>query len=281
MSRTLTRAGLWASGPRDLTLPVEAEGLSELLVSSGSLKITPDYDILAWLCERWWTRPTESGWMCPTFYELGQDLYGRPAGGEEHRIMHESLRRLAMVSIEIKGFNAETGLPDKDLVTYSHLMEVTLPRNHPEGLDRLRVHLSEWLRSMLEKETLRFSWRTLRNFNSRQLLAKRLWLYLIAETYKPSTPGKEATWVAVGDRLFAALGMDYAEHRFARRALRRACETISKVDPRYGAGMIEMRKQGKRHQLVIERPTKDAWAQLQQEQAQVRAQIKESLQLEF
>lgn len=274
MSRTLTRAGLWASGPRDLTLPVESEGLSEFLVSSGSLKVTPDYDILTWLCERWWTRPTESGWMCPTFYEMGQDLYGHH-GGRQHNIMHESLKRLAMVSIEIKGFNAETGQPDRKLVTYSHLMEVTLPGNHPEGLDRLRVRLSEWLRLMLEKETLRFSWRTLRQFNSRQLLAKRLWLYLVAESYKPAGD-YEASWIAVGDRLFAALGMDYADHRFARRAIRRAADTITKVDPRFGAGEIKMRKQGARHQLVIERPTAETWQKIKREQAEARAIIANS-----
>lgn len=274
MSRTLTRAGLWASGCRDLTLPIESKGLSEFLVSSGSLKVTPDYDILTWLCERWWTRPTESGWMCPTFYELGQDLYGQH-GGEQHRIMHESLRRLATVSIEIKGFNAETGQPDRRLVTYSHLMEVTLPGSHPEGLDRLRVRLSEWLRLMLEKETLRFSWRTLRQFNSRQLLAKRLWLYLVAETYKPAGE-YEASWIAVGDRLFAALGMDYAHHRQARAAIRRAADTITKVDPRFGAGEIKMRKQGARHQLVIERPTAEAWESIKRQQAEARAIIASS-----
>ena len=174
MSRTLTRAGLWASGPRQLTLPVEARGLSEVTISSGWLQITPDYDVLAWLCERWWEQPTESGWMCPTFYEIGQDLYGRPAGGEQHRVMHEAIRRLAMVSVEVRGFNGETGRPDRTVVTYSHLLEATLPRDDPEGLNRLRVHLSGWLRALLECEALRFSWRTLRGFNSRQLLAKRL-----------------------------------------------------------------------------------------------------------
>lgn len=271
MSRTLTRSGLWASGPRDVTLPVEARGLSELLIASGSLKITPDYDILAWLCERWWNRPTESGWMCPTFYELGQDLYGQE-GGQQHRIMYASLRRLAMVSIEIKGFNAETGEADRSLVTYSHLMEVTLPAGDPEGLDRLRVRLSEWLRLLLQNETLRFSWRTLRQFNSRQLLAKRLWLYLTAETYKRSGDS-ESSWIIAGDRLFAALGMNYGQHRQARAAIRRAAETVMEVDPRFGAGRIQMVKRGSIHQLIVERPTAQTWEQLKKEQEHVRSVI--------
>ncbi len=66
--RTLTRAGLWATGPVQLQLPFEATGLSERIQAEGRLKLTPDYDVFAWLCERWQTRPTESGWMRPTLY---------------------------------------------------------------------------------------------------------------------------------------------------------------------------------------------------------------------
>jgi len=277
MSRTLTRAGLWASGPRQLTLPVEARGLSEVTISSGWLRITPDYDVLAWLCERWWERPTESEWMCPTFYEIGQDLYGRPAGGEEHRVMHEAIRRLAMVSVEVRGFNGETGRPDRTVVTYSHLLEATLPRDDPEGLNRLRVHLSGWLRALLEREALRFSWRTLRGFNSRQLLAKRLWLYLQAERWKRESE-REATWVAVGDRLFAALGMaEGRPHRQCRASLKRACETVCRVDPRLGAGGVHLRQRGTSWQLVARRPTASAWEGARTERAEVRAKIAESL----
>ncbi len=44
--RTLSRSGLWATGPRQLTLPVEARGLSEVVCASGSLAISPDYSVL-------------------------------------------------------------------------------------------------------------------------------------------------------------------------------------------------------------------------------------------
>lgn len=48
-------------------------------------------------------------------------------------------------------------------------------------------------------------WRTLRSFGRNQQLAKRLWLYLAAERWKRCGDGStEGTWVACGDRLFAA-----------------------------------------------------------------------------
>jgi len=41
--RTLSRSGLWATGPRQLTLPVEARGLSEAICATAPLPISPDY----------------------------------------------------------------------------------------------------------------------------------------------------------------------------------------------------------------------------------------------
>ena len=101
--RTLSRSGLWATGPRQLTLPVEARGLSEAICATAPLPISPDYSVLAWLCERWITRPTESGWMRPTLYEIGSDLYDVPPSGKHYRDLNAALSRLATVSLTVRG----------------------------------------------------------------------------------------------------------------------------------------------------------------------------------
>ena len=45
----LTRApGLWATGPFQLALPLDANGLGVAVTASGRLSLTPDLDVLAW-----------------------------------------------------------------------------------------------------------------------------------------------------------------------------------------------------------------------------------------
>ncbi len=83
--RTLARSGLWSTGPAQLRLPFEASGLAERIAATGRLKVTPDFDVFAWLCERWQSRPTASGWMRPKPYELGSALYGQAPSGKYYR----------------------------------------------------------------------------------------------------------------------------------------------------------------------------------------------------
>lgn len=141
--RTLTRSGLWATGPTQLQLPFEATGLSERIHASGRLKLSPDYDVFAWLCERWQARPTESGWMRPTLYEVGSALYGKAPSGENYRDLREALVRLAMVRITIDGYDVETGeFRDNWLVTESPAgTNLSVPRDRrgpaPGGQPRL------------------------------------------------------------------------------------------------------------------------------------------------
>jgi hypothetical protein len=276
--RTLTRSGLWATGPVQLQLPFEATGLSERIRATGRLKVTPDFDVFAWLCERWQTRATESGWMRPTLYELGSALYGTAPAGEHYRILRESLDRLAEVRVTIDGYDIEHGEFRDRWISKTNLLELSQPYiDHQAGEDRQGIRLSEWLRLALQEEkVVRVHWRTLRAFKEQQTLAKRLWLYLAAERWSRMTADTEGTWIACGDRLFAALGMDYAEHRFARRALKNACATVHKIDPRYAAGSLELTKLGSSWRIQAERPTWDMWKQQREEQAQVRALIASS-----
>lgn len=276
-SRTLSRCASWSTNPgQRLDLPIRAEGLSEITVANGRLQLSPDYDLLALLCERWLARPTESGWMRPTLYELAATLYpakGRPPGGEEYRMLRESIQRLAWVSIEIIGFNAETGKPDPARASGGHLLEAHWPLRELVGDDRFGVRLAEWLRSAIDHgAVIRLDWRTLRSFNHQQLLAKRLWIYLQAESYKPESDSLEATWLALGDRLNASLGMNYAHARQARAGLKRACGTVLEIDPRYRYLAVE--KRGQTYQLVAKRLQIDEWNRKKGELRKIREATK-------
>ncbi len=278
--RTLSRCGVFATGSRQLTLPVEARGLSEVIVASGSLRLTPDYDVLAWFCERWATRPTDSGWMRPTLYELGSDLYDTAPWGEHYRTLRDSLSRLARVSVTVWGIDGETAEPHPDAFIEGGLLDWTGNNSLAlSGRYRPGVQLAGWLRNMIDQGApMRLPWRVLRAFDENQKLAKRLWIYLAAERWKPAgTREREGTWIACGDRLFAALGMGYGRHRDARAALARACATVRRVDPRYAAGTLELRKLGHSWRIDAERPSWESWRELKPEYEEARRAITASL----
>jgi hypothetical protein len=279
--RTLTRSGLWATGPVQLQLPFEASGLSERIQAEGRLKLTPDYDVFAWLCERQLSRPTVTGWMRPTLYEVGSALYGRAPSNADYRHLREALDRLAWVHVTIDGYDIETGAFRDNWVSRDNLMALGRPtREDPTGLQRPSIRFAEWLRQALaEERVVRMPWRTLRSFGRKQQLAKRLWLYLAAERWKRQGAGDiEATWIRCGDRLEAALGMDYAQARQARAALKRACLTIRRVDARYAAGALDVVQVGRGNwRIAAERPTWEAWRELRAEHQAVREAIACSL----
>jgi len=277
--RTLSRSGLWATGPLQLQLPFEATGLSERIQANGQLKLTPDYDVFAWLCERWQSRPTDTGWMRPTLYELGSALYEGAPSGKDYRSLRESLDRLAWVSVTIDGYDIETGAFRNNWVSRANLMLLGRATDDPHGLQRPAIKLADWLRDALaEEKVVRVHWPTLRSFNERHKLAKRLWLYLAAERWKATDATTEGTWIACGDRLYAALGMNYAQHRQARAALARACETVRKTDPRYAAAILEVTKLGSSWRVHAERPNWDSWRAQREEQAQARVAVRQALQ---
>jgi len=277
--RALSRSGLWATGPVQLQLPFEASGLSERIQASGRLKLTPDFDVLAWICERWQVRPTDSGWMRPTLYEIGCSLYRAAPTGENYRDVRSALDRLAWVTVTIDGYDIESGEFRDNWLSRSNLLELGRPTgDDPTGLQRPSLRLAEWLRLALAQErVVRLPWRTLRLFDQRQQLAKRLWVYLACERWKPSGFDQEGTWVAIGDRLFAALGMNYAQPRQARAALKRACETVRHVDARYAAGELQVVKTLGSWKIISKRPRWEAWRELKAEHEQARRAITASL----
>jgi hypothetical protein len=138
--------------------------------------------------------------------------------------------------------------------------------------------LAEWLRREIDEGApVRLDWRLLRSFDENQKLAKRLWIYLAAEHWKLTGRQMEGTWVACGDRIEAALGMNYERRRDARAALKRACGAIRRVDARYAAGHLDVVKFGRSWRIQAERPTWEAWRERRHEHAQVRAAIRASL----
>lgn len=276
--RTLARSGLWSTGPVQLRLPFEASGLSERISATGRLKVTPDFDVFAWLCERWQTRPSGSGWMKPTLYELGSALYSKAPSGENYRGLRASLDRLAWVQVTIDGYDVETSTFRENWVTHSSLMELGRAKSDPDGLQRPSVRLAEWLREALAAEkVVRVHWPTMRLFTENQPLAKRLWLYLEAERWRRGDAATEGTWIACGDRLYESLGMNYAQHRQARAALARACATVKRTDPRYAAATLEVVKLGSSWRVLAERPTWESWRAQRAEQAEVRALLQREL----
>lgn len=280
--RQLSRAGLWFSAPAQIQLPFEARGLSNVVLSTGQLQVTPDYDVLAWWCSRWLRQPTESGWMRPTLYEIGRDLYGREPSNADYATLRGSLGRLGSVAVTIQGYNGMEERPERGWNTLSHLMEVSWPSQWmPER--RFGVKLSDWLRAGIEgDQAIRLDWRILRRFDRNQQLAKRLWIYLAAERYKRTSYAKsertdldyEGAWLVEGDWLAASLGASYKQPADFRRKLDRACEAIRETDDRWMAGTLRLERvrsgRNVRARIYAERPTRESWVQVAGEYAASR-----------
>src|SRR5947208_745683 len=123
--RDLARAGLWSPGAVQLELPLDAEGLSEIVRASGRLKLTPDFDVFIWICERW-LRPLgrddsdardPDGWAHFTLYDLGMALYEKKPDHKKRQALRASLRRIRSVQVDITGYDAQTRKRDRRVVT--------------------------------------------------------------------------------------------------------------------------------------------------------------------
>lgn len=270
----VTRApSLWATGPTQLALPFDASGLGVAVRASGQLSLTPDFDLLTWLCERWLTtrlpdgytvdgEPDPHGVAAFTLYDLGLDLYGREPAGEERRAMRESLLRLFRVEVSFTGYDALASKPDADLCSRARLITTIVsereslgPDADPRTIGALRgktwkVEIASWLqRQLLAGNVTYLSWRTLRQLDG---AAKRTWVYLEAERWKPVGDGLLATSIGLGRPALDSLGVGgFQRHRDARRALERAGQRIVAADDRYASVTVEGRPGG--HSLVAYR----------------------------
>jgi hypothetical protein len=218
--------------------------------------------------------------MRPTLYELGSALYGRAPSNADYRQLRAALDRLTDVRVTIDGYDISTAEFRDRWVSKSNLVESSQPYlDRQQGIDRQGFRFAEWLRLAIEQErVVRMPWRTLRAFDERHKLAKRLWLYLAAERWKREGAGDvEATRITCGDRLEAALGMEYDRPRAARAALKRACVTIRRTDARYAAGALDVVQVGRGSwRVAAKRPTWEAWRELRAEHEAVREAIQRS-----
>ena len=255
LETTLCRKGLWASGPAQLSLPLDSQDLLGLVRASGTLKLTPDLEILVWLTERWRHDRDPDGWVPFTLYELGAAVYGRKPNGNDRQRLRASLRRLVMVSVDITGWDPMTGeLAPNVAAAGGRLIDwlrSDLDRLGPDPgaaeLGALRgstfqAQIPRWMRQQVAAGHVTYlDWGTLRALDG---LAKRLWVYLQAERFKPTGQGEEETWIKLGDRAYTTLGMNYGHERQARAAIKRAGAAICTVDTRYQSVTVERRPGG-------------------------------------
>ena len=261
--------------PGALTLPVESHALSNVVLARGTIRVTPDYDVLAWLCERWLTEQTDDGWMHPTLYEIASALYPNkklPPSGKHYRLIREAICTLSLVGIQLFNYDAVSGKRQEKATYNGHLMESNL-NEFLHGIDPLQVRLAEWLRNELSNgAAVRLDWQTLRSFDENKKLAKRLWIYLQAEKWKRFGDGSmEGTWITFGDRLRSALGMGCKNARDARIALKKACKAVREVDDRYLAGSLELVKVGNGWRIQATRPSAERWRELRPAYEKTRA----------
>lgn len=296
--RNISRSGIWRTGEAQLELPFEARGLSNIVVVNAQLKLTPDYDVFTWLTNCWLMSEPREPEIWPTLWEIGYDLYGKQPSGKDYATLKASIRRLAAASVVLDDYNAFDCEPAVGSESFSHLMEVVKPKElQPQHRPGFR--LAEWVRIELAKsQTMRIDWEVLRRFHQNEQLAKRLWIYLAAESYKRSSlwgrdaaePGLayESTWIAEGDRLAASLGLSYAEPSAFRRSLRRAIAAIIRTDDRWALGHLELQTERRGRntysRIVGIRPDGASWTRVKGkyrdtrgEREVVRKQIKASL----
>lgn len=271
--------GLWATGPHQLQLPLDATGLGVAIRANGRLNVSPDLDVLSWLCERWHKTRLPVGLLGEhradperiaafTIRDLALDLYAE-AGGRQRQLIRESLLRLFRVEITLEGYDSIRKVSGGNLASLDRIVErissergsldaelrLTGPDLDAAAMgalrgDTFRVQLAPWLcEQLLAGNVTYLDWRTLRQLDG---AAKRAYVYLEAESYKPVGDGLMATSIGLGKPALDALGVGhYSRHRDARRALDRAGSRIIEADARYHSIRCEQRPGG--YALVAER----------------------------
>jgi hypothetical protein len=240
LETNLCRKGIYGSDGAQLSLPINSQDLLGAVRTSGRLRIDPDLDLLIWLTERWRELRPERGDVEFTLYEVAQDLYGHALSGADRRRLREALLRLRTTAVDLIGYHSVTGETGGHVSSWETLLDRYASRLDDvdvgadgAGAGSLRgttftVRLPDWMTASIAAGHVTFiRFAVLRKLSE---LAKRLWVYLEAERYRPHGAGQEATWIKLGDRAYTTLGMNYAQERFARVALRRAASKVLEID---------------------------------------------------
>ncbi len=256
LETNLSRWGGWDTGAsaQETALEVRRSDFLGVVGRSNETALGPlELDVLSWLTARWYEQQRDpEGWLRCTLYELGLDLYGRKPSGKEVRLLRGAIENLAGALITLGGFNARTGQVKPKLASMVHLVESAVwaedldfevpTREHGATTGGLRgstyqIQLASWLVHQLERQYVTYlDWRIQRKLDG---LAKRLWVYLEAERYKPTGQGRENTYIVLGEKAYTALGVHHARERDRRAALKRAGDRITAVDEHYEHIVVE------------------------------------------
>ena len=249
----LARKGYWQPG----RCKQRVDGTDFLGVCRANGKLTmADLDLLCWLCERYReTRPLD-GTLSFTLYELALDLHRRTPGGREAELMRGSLERLKAAVLYLEGKDlCQRGLSLGSAVNIVDILvdrASVLPDLSARRMlrrDRFSAKLAPWFLAEIDAKRVTYlDWRILRELDG---LAKRLWVYLEAESFKRiSGIGRGYSWVAIGQKAFCALGLAFGPARGARRALREAGRAICEADRSYESIEVVRHLNGKGWRLA-------------------------------
>lgn len=182
----LARKGYWQPGRGRARL----DGTDFLGTCRANGKLTmADLDLLCWLCERYRESRLVDGTVSFTIYELGHDLYSRAPEGREAELMRASLDRLKAVVLYLEGkdlcyqspaLGSAVNILDI-LVDRASVLPDVRARKMLRG-DRFTAKLAPWFLAEIDAKRVTYlDWRILRELDG---LAKRLWVYLEAESFK-------------------------------------------------------------------------------------------------
>lgn len=217
LETNLARKGFVSLGGAET---VDAEDLLGPTKATVALRLN-DLDVLAWLSAR---RPFGGDGVLFSRSHIAHDLYRRPPGGRERRIVNESLARLTETRLTFRGYN-----PGSKMLASFEEVRVLQEVERLDGSTTLAT-FSPWLVRHLERGYVTYlNWNALRSLGG---LAKRLWIYLEAENLSRN-PKKGPAWLALGEKTWTALGLDFKKANQARAALRVAADKVEGVDSEY------------------------------------------------
>ena len=262
MERNLALFPGWQLGPQRARRRVERRDFLGVIARADRAPLgEAELDVLTWLSSRWYEQgSSESGRVTFTYYELAQALYGPgKVGGRNNEIIREALDNLHAVVITLSGVNVLTGEFERTFQSKVHILRTLVVSEQLQLLEQggdagsvgglrgatLEVQLEDWLVAQLHGQVaLQLDWGLQRRLSG---LAKRLWLYLVAEDSRfEAGEGADVFEIPLTRDVFGALGIECARDRDNRAALRRAATRLCAQDSRYA---IDVLKPARGHEL--------------------------------
>jgi hypothetical protein len=253
LETNLLRKGIWVVNEHvQLSLPLDTEDLLGRVYITDPLTMF-DLDVLAWLVDRWRIERPADGWVGFTLYELGKDFYGRKLTGDDRSRIHTSLQRLTSSVVTLVGYDQRRGEANVEICGLAHFIDslqwhkdLNGPRHlyDPRDTGSMRARtfearLGHWLTAQVQAGNVTYlSWPLLRAMG-RAKLAKRLWVYLECQRFKPLGSGRGQAYITLGARGYAMLGLHHGRQDRRRAALEAAGRKICEVDESYESIVVQ------------------------------------------